>query len=140
MNDAGLLLFLVILIVLFVGAGVLVSRQTHTKYPQGKHALVAVCTRGIYALCFAEGYVILTESLEQARAVCADLHLDLHPYWSQIVHLYPNRAEALANMKELEAYLGPSVSSFATLAADGLSIRFQGYISTIGQSGGIYGK
>ena len=94
--------------------------------------LVPVCSQGIYALCFAEGYVILTESLAEARAVCADLELDLNPYWSEIVQYYPNRAEVLACMKELESYIGESVSSFATVNPDGLSIKFQGYISTLG--------
>lgn len=101
------------------------------NYQYGKHTLVAVCSRGIYALCFAEGYVILTESLIQARQVCADLHLQPNPYWSQIVHTFPTPALALASMKELETYIGSSVASFATLSADKLQIKFQGYISTI---------
>lgn len=107
--------------------------QSNSRHSQDVdfQPLVPVCSHGIYALCFAEGYVILTESSAEAIAVCVDLELDLHPYWSEIVQYYPSRAEVSACINELRGCIGSAVNSFATVGQDGLSIQFRGYISTV---------
>ena len=130
MNQIGILLVLCILIALFV-LGIYYMLRYQKGYSMAKHHLVPVCCRGIYALCFAEGYVILTESYQQAQAVCTDLHLDMKPYWSQIVKDFPNADIALSCYKEIGHYIGASVASFVNLMPNGKSIRFQGYISSL---------
>ncbi len=130
MNQIGILLVLCILIALFV-LGIFYMLRYQKGYSMAKHYLVPVCCRGIYALCFAEGYVILTESYQQAQGVCADLHLNMNPYWSQIIHTFPSEYMALSCYREIEQYIGASVASFVSFMPDGKSVRFQGYISTL---------
>lgn len=58
MSELVVFLFLLILIALF-SMGICYMQKQFPRYNAWEHALVAVCSRGIYALCFAEGYVIL---------------------------------------------------------------------------------
>lgn len=132
MVEMVVLLFLGVCIALMCAG---IYYMLHWKgYNYSSHALAPVCQRGIYALCFSEGYIILTESYEDAQRICADLHLEGQPYWSQIVHTYPNAHMANACYREIEQYIGTSVSSFVSFMQDGRSLCFQGYVSAIRKS------
>ena len=127
-----MLLILLVLIAFFLLNIYLVWHQKaaipRQEYPAP--AFVLICSRGGYALCFGEGYVILTESKQEAKQVCADLQLDMHPYWGQIIRSFPDLESLQAALHAIEGSLGVSASSFVFLNPPGLRVTFQGYIST----------
>lgn len=133
MSSLAVLLILLALIAFFlVGIYMMLQQKTaveRTENPSPEFVLV--CSRGIYALCFAEGYVILTESRQDAKQVCADLQLDMHPYWGQIIRSFPDLESLQTALHTIEESLGASASSFVFLNPPGLRVTFQGYLSAV---------
>lgn len=127
-------LFILLSLIAFFLLGIYVMLQQKTAMERTENpspAFVLVCSRGVYALCFGEGYVILTESKQEAKQVCADLQLDMHPYWGQILRSFSDLESLQAAVHPIQESLGASAASFVFLNPPGLRITFQGYISVV---------
>ena len=95
---------------------------------------LVVCTRGLVALCFPDGYLILTESIEDARTVCADLNLTQEPYWWSLVKTYDSKAQAEKCVAEVLHFLGRSGLPLVHLAQNSKGqwqVTYDGFISSL---------
>jgi len=96
-----------------------------------KNELLMVCSRGIYAASFPEGYLIFTESLEDAQAVCRDLALGMSPFWYPLVKTYDSLEEAQYDIRQILSLLGPAGASLVELkqAESEIQVVYYGFIS-----------
>lgn len=94
---------------------------------------VLVCTGGIYSICFPEGYLILTESIGEAQAVCASLGLRPNPYWWPLPKVYDSKTEAEYCINIVLNALGPAGIPLVSCKPKGAQweVTYYGFISTL---------
>lgn len=95
---------------------------------------VVVCSHSMVALCFPDGYLILTESIDDARTMCADLGLRKEPYWWSLVKTYESKAQAEKCVAEVLRFLGPCGRPLVHLAQNSKGqwqVTYDGFISSL---------
>lgn len=98
----------------------------------GTKSNVPLSNGGIFFLCFAEGYVIFTESKRDAVSVCKQAGLNPNPYWSSISIVYDTPAQANDAINQVRQMLGSSIHSFIKTEVVGLKLKviYQGFVTT----------
>ncbi len=92
-----------------------------------------ICTRGVYSICFPDGYLILTENKQDACAVCTDLGLNQEPYWWHLVKRYDSQEEAVQAANQVLRALGVFGRSLVKVAfqQNRWQVTYYGFMSAL---------
>lgn len=95
---------------------------------------IVISSCGIYALCFPDGYLILTESIADARQVCTDLGLRQIPYWWSLVKTYDTKEQAEKCVCLVHKAVGPAGRHLVRLSqhcSGSWQVTYNGFISSL---------
>ncbi|MGN0025234.1 MAG: hypothetical protein ACI351_07390 [Candidatus Avelusimicrobium sp.] len=95
---------------------------------------IIISSCGIYALCFPDGYLILTESIADACQVCTDLGLRQPPYWWPLVKTYDTQEQAERYVRAVRHAVGTAGSPLVRLSRNHTGkwqVTYNGFISSL---------